>query len=156
MPKGHKPAKLNEEHLAKIRELVEANNSIFAREIRDALGINCALSVIYRALAKLGYTLKKELSANERNKEEIRQEREKWNNWKEGADMDRLVFLDETGVRTNFAPRYGWSLRGHPCRGETPAGWKSYSIASAIRLKGVVQSTTVEGSFKKESFREYM
>ena len=96
------------------------------------------------------------MSANERNKEEIRQEREKWNNWKEGADMDRLVFLDETGVRTNFAPRYGWSLRGHPCRGETPAGWKSYSIASAIRLKGVVQSTTVEGAFKKESFREYM
>ena len=59
LPKGHRPARLNGEHLAKIRELVDANNSIFAREIRDALGINCALSVIYRALAKLGYTLKK-------------------------------------------------------------------------------------------------
>ena len=87
---------------------------------------------------------------------EIRQKREKWNKWKESADLDHLVFLDETGARTNFTPRYGWSLRGHPCRGETPACWKSYSIVSAIRLKGVVQSTTVEGAFKKESFREYM
>lgn len=59
LPKGHKPAKLNDEHLAKIKKMVEANNSIFAREIRDALGIHCALSVIYRALAKLGFTLKK-------------------------------------------------------------------------------------------------
>lgn len=59
LPKGHRPAKLSSEHLTKIKELVEANNSIFAREIRDAPGINCALGVIYRALAKLGYTLKK-------------------------------------------------------------------------------------------------
>ena len=33
--------------------------------------INCALGVIYRALGKLGYTLKKELSASERNKEKF-------------------------------------------------------------------------------------
>ena len=143
MPKGHRAARLNEKHLAKIRELVEANNSIFAREIRDAIGINCALSVIYRALAKLGYTLKKELSASERNKEKLRQKREEWNSWKESADLDHLVFLDETGVRTNFTPPYGWSLRGQPCRGETLAGWKSYSIASAIKLKGVVQSSFI-------------
>lgn len=67
LPKGHRPAILNEDHLAKIRALVDANNSIFAREIRDALGINCALSVIYRALAKLGYTLKKR-AVSERTK----------------------------------------------------------------------------------------
>lgn len=59
LPKGHNPSKLNETHLAKIKELVEANNSIFAREIRDQLQIECSLGVIYRALAKLGYSFKK-------------------------------------------------------------------------------------------------
>ena len=96
------------------------------------------------------------MSASERNKEEISLESEKWNSWKKRADRTRLVLPDETGVRMNFTPRYGWSLRGHPCRGEAPAGWKSYSIASAVRLKGLVQSTTVEGAFKKESFMKYM
>lgn len=96
------------------------------------------------------------MSASERNKTEIIRERGIWKDWKERADPNRLVFLDETGVRTNLTSRYGWSLRGQPCKGTAPAGWKSFSILSAIRLKGVVQSTTVEGAFKKESFREYM
>lgn len=59
LPKGHPPRLLNEAHLAKIRELCQANSSIYAREIRAELGLECDLGVIYRALAELGLTFKK-------------------------------------------------------------------------------------------------
>ncbi len=58
-PKGHYPALLNEEHMLKIKEFLEEDNSLFAREIRSKLGMECSLGVIYRAIAKLGLTFKK-------------------------------------------------------------------------------------------------
>lgn len=59
LPKGRPPRTLNEAHMARIKELCEANNSIYAREIRAELGLKCDLGVIYRALAELGLTFKK-------------------------------------------------------------------------------------------------
>lgn len=59
LPKGRPPRILNEAHLEKIKELCETNNAIYAREIRDKLGLECDLGVIYRALAELGFTFKK-------------------------------------------------------------------------------------------------
>lgn len=59
LPKGHPPRLLNERHLLKIKELYDANNSLYAREIRAILGIDCHLNVIYNALAELGYAFKK-------------------------------------------------------------------------------------------------
>lgn len=71
-------------------------------------------------------------------------------------DPSKLVFIDETGIRTNSTPRYGWSKRGEPCIGHSPASWKSVSFIGAIRLDGVGEGSTVQGAFNKESFGEYM
>ena len=59
LPKGRPPRILNAAHMARIKDLCEANNSIYAREIRDALGLECDLGVIYRALSELGLSFKK-------------------------------------------------------------------------------------------------
>lgn len=59
LPKGRPPRVLNEAHMSRIKELYEANNSIYAREIRAELNLECDLGVIYRALAELGLTFKK-------------------------------------------------------------------------------------------------
>lgn len=74
----------------------------------------------------------------------------------ETVDPNCLVFIDETGIRTNCTPRYGWSKRGEPCIGDAPGSWKSFSTIGAIRLSGVETATTVEGAFDKELFKEYM
>lgn len=59
LPKGHPPRLLTKDQLLKIKELHEADNSLYAREIMAKLGIKCHLGVIYRALAELGLTFKK-------------------------------------------------------------------------------------------------
>lgn len=60
-PKGHRPPKLSPDQLERIRELYTENNSLYAREIVEKLGISCHTSIIYRALQKLGFTLKKKV-----------------------------------------------------------------------------------------------
>lgn len=75
---------------------------------------------------------------------------------RDSFDPEALVFIDETGIRTNCTPRYGWSERGKPCIGSAPGSWKSYSRVAAISLAGVGMATTVEGAFNKASFKEYM
>lgn len=62
LPKGRPPRLLNEAHLAKIRELYSANSSLYAREIRSELGLECDIGVIYRALAELNLSYKKKRS----------------------------------------------------------------------------------------------
>lgn len=86
----------------------------------------------------------------------MQKERSDWVEMRPSLDPARLVFIDETGIRTNCTPRYGWSKRGEPCIGKAPCSWKSYSTVAAIRLSGVGEATTVEGAFNKPLFKEYM
>lgn len=58
-PKGHNPRILTPNLLGEIKNMMEENNSLFAWQIRDKLGLNCDLGVIYRALEELGLTYKK-------------------------------------------------------------------------------------------------
>lgn len=58
-PKGHPPWILLAEDSEKIKELHAKDNSIFAREIIEKLGLSCHVTVIYRALKELGLTYKK-------------------------------------------------------------------------------------------------
>lgn len=59
LPKGRPPKILDARALIQIKELYETDNSLYAREVLDKLGLNCSLGVIYRALAELGLTFKK-------------------------------------------------------------------------------------------------
>lgn len=58
-PKGHNPRILTQEDLQKINDMIAEDNSLFAWQIRDKLGIDCDLGVIYRALSELDLTYKK-------------------------------------------------------------------------------------------------
>lgn len=96
------------------------------------------------------------MRASQRDTPEVQAERAAWIKSIDGIDPNRWIFIDETGVRTNIASRYGWSMRGMPCIGVAPASWKSFSTVAAISLGGVGVATSVEGAFNKPSFREYM
>lgn len=59
LPKGRPPRILDDTHLDMIKAMYDGNNSLFAHEVRTALGLECDLGVIYRALNELGLTFKK-------------------------------------------------------------------------------------------------
>ena len=69
----------------------------------------------------------------------------------------QLVFLDESGVNTNMARRYGRAANGERVVDHVPLNTpKSTTIVSSVRLDGSTASTTFEGAINGERFREYL
>lgn len=66
------------------------------------------------------------------------------------------MFIDESGIRTNYTPIYGWSKKGDECLGEAPAKWKSYTMLSSLDYNGETQTLFFEGAVNKAIFREFM
>ena len=71
----------------------------------------------------------------------------------------KLLWLDETGVRTHMARRYGRSRGGSRCVGHGPAGhWRARTLLGVVRESGVVRpaSLLVEGAMTGEPFLEWV
>jgi transposase len=73
------------------------------------------------------------------------------------VDPDRLVFLDESGLKTNMTRRYGRARNGNRCFDATPCGhWEARTILSSIRLDGTTQSLVFEGAVDRKMFDAYI
>lgn len=74
-----------------------------------------------------------------------------------GLDRKRLVFIDETGVRTNMVRLYGRSLRGRRLVGRAPHGhWKTTTFISALRHDGLAAPMVVDGAVNSAVFIAYV
>jgi len=101
--------------------------------------------------------LKKTLKASEQERDDIRKSREEWRTFQAEVDAARLVFLDESGAKTNMTRLYGRSYRGARCYDTAPAGhWETVTVLSAIRLDGSTQSVVFEGAVDCAMFDEYI
>jgi hypothetical protein len=58
---------------------------------------------------------KKTLFALEQGRADIARRRARWKAWQGRFDPKRLVFIDETWIRTNMAPLRGWQRRARGC-----------------------------------------
>jgi transposase len=75
------------------------------------------------------------------------------------VDPRSLVFLDESGAKTNMTRLYGRSLRGDRVYDAVPHGhWGTTTMLSAIRLDGVIQSASLiyQGSTDAAVFTTYV
>ncbi|WXB18338.1 IS630 family transposase [Pendulispora albinea] len=78
---------------------------------------------------------KKSFLAAERNTLEHRELREAFCALLKNADLNSLVFIDESFVKTGMRREYARSLRGHRVTGSRPfRSWKTLSLIGAIRL----------------------
>jgi transposase len=68
-----------------------------------------------------------------------------------------LVFLDETGIKTNMTRLYGRSLYGERCHDSAPCGyWESITVLSSIRLDGTTECVIFEGAVDRNMFDAYV
>ena len=67
-----------------------------------------------------------------------------------------LVFIDESGAKTNMTRLYGRAPRGERAHDAAPHGhWAVRTIISSIRLDGTVASMTVDSATDGDAFRAY-
>jgi transposase len=68
-----------------------------------------------------------------------------------------LIFLDESGAKTNMTRRCGRALKGERVHARTPHGhWNTTTMISSIRLNGSTACMALEGTTDTESFRAYV
>jgi transposase len=90
-------------------------------------------------------------------REDIIQSRNDWKKFQNSVDHGRLVFLDESGLKTNMTRLYGRAYKGTRCHDATPCGhWETVTILSSVRLDGTTESILFEGAVDRKMFDEYM
>lgn len=69
----------------------------------------------------------------------------------------RLVFIDETSVKTNMTPLRGRSLRGERLRADAPFGkWRTQTFVAGLRCDGLVAPWTIDGAMDGAAFDTYV
>lgn len=134
--RGHPPAILQASDLVRIRQRLEENPFTTCDEMIEALDLSCCNETMRRAYIKLGFTHKKRTRyATQKLKEENVAKRDNFLEMRKGVNSERLVFIDESCVKTNHSPRYGWAPAGMCAEGYAPCSWKAITVIEALRLK---------------------
>lgn len=87
--------------------------------------------------------------------------REDWRDSQNSVDGNRLVFLDETGVKTTMQRINGWGLMGERVVDRTVGGhWKTNTLIHAIAMDGTRAALLLDGPVNSICFagfcRDYL
>jgi transposase len=95
--------------------------------------------------------------ALEQARADIARRRQRWRSWQGRLDPDRLVFIDETWIKTNMAPLRGWGPKGKRLKGFAPHGhWRTLTFLAALRADGLIAPCVFDGPINGRSFLAYV
>lgn len=101
--------------------------------------------------------LKKTVHAEEATRPDVVRKRQWWLRLQAWLSAARLVFIDETWVKTNMAPLRGWSKKGQRLRCRKPHGhWLTLTFLAALRVDGITAPCVFNGPINAESFLAYV
>lgn len=100
---------------------------------------------------------KKTLIAAEQERPEVARFRRRWRAHQHRIDPDRLVFLDETWIRTDMTRLRGWCRRGTPCLAKVPHGrWRTLTFIAGLRRGEVVAPCVFDGPINGALFTAWV
>jgi transposase len=68
-----------------------------------------------------------------------------------------IVFLDETGINTKMARRYGRCTKGQRMVASIPHGhWKTLTFIAGLRCDGLIAPWVIDGAMDGEKFEKYI
>ena len=157
---GHRPWLL-EPHRELVRRLVGETPHLTIDRLRDLLaaaGITVSRDAIWRFLRREGLSFKKRtLFATEQARAAVARKRARWQALKRHLDPDRLVFVDETWIKTNMAPLRGWAQRGQRLKGYAPHGhWRTMTFLAALRTDGISAPCVFDGPINTRCFQAWV
>lgn len=87
----------------------------------------------------------------------MQEKRREWREWLKGADVSRLVFLDETGAKTNMTRAYGRSMTGQRVVDYAPQGhWNTSTLVAAITCETAIAPMLLDGPMDSAAFEAYV
>tara|TARA_Y100000294_G_scaffold168449_1_gene178665 strand:+ start:531 stop:1103 length:573 start_codon:yes stop_codon:yes gene_type:complete len=83
--------------------------------------------------------------------------RRRWRNRQSWLKPERLVFIDETGAKTNMARLRGRSLKGQRLHAAIPWGhWKTTTFVAGLRTCGLTAPMVLDGAMNGGAFKAYV
>ena len=126
-------------------------------ELRTALGVPVGLTTVWRAVRRLGLTVKKVRSAAEQDRPDVGAARQHWRTQATPLDGSRLVCLDETALQTKMTRRYGRRRRGTRLVAQVPHGhWKTTTGMAARRTHQLTAPAVLDGPLAGPRFVAYV
>ena len=123
-------------------------------------GVTADPSNLSKLLCRAGFSYKKTLLALERERADVKTARRTWIERRQPfmrRQPGRLVFLDETSVKTNMTPLRGRSLRGERLVAQAPFGkWHTQTFIAGLRCEGMIAPWIVEGAMDGAAFDAYV
>lgn len=148
---------LDQKGLERLRALVREDPDATLEALRQRLGVDGSIMIVWRALKKLDITVKKKSRhADERDRPDVRRKRRRFRRDVGAIDPKRLVFVDETGVTTAMTPTYGRAPRGERVVAKAPASWESVTLTAAVGLDGPRAPLAFPGATNEAAFRAYV
>jgi transposase len=87
----------------------------------------------------------------------VARRRARWKAHQGRINPSRLVFIDETWVKTNMAPLRGWGPRGRRLKAYAPFGhWKTLTFIAALRHDRIDAPWVIDGPINGELFLLYI
>jgi transposase len=106
---------------------------------------------------KLKHRIKKTLKAAEQNRADVVIAREIWHVSAGSTDTARLVFIDESGAKTNMTRLYGRGFDGGRVYDCVPHGhWSATTMIAAVASEGTRAPFVFEGAMNAEMFVAYV
>ena len=91
--------------------------------------------------------------ASEQLRPKVARFRDRWKTHQHRLDPARLVFVDETWVKTNMTRTRGWSPRGQALIARVPHGhWKTLTFLAGLRCDRIVAPFVFDGPINGEAF----
>ena len=80
-----------------------------------------------------------------------------WRNWQTWLRPERLVFIDETGAKTNMARLRGRAPKGQRLPAAIPWGhWQTTTFVAGLRTTGLTTPMVIEGAMDGDAFKAYV
>jgi transposase len=122
-----------------------------------ARGVKVSHDTVWTFLRREGLRFKKSLFALEQARADVARHRRRWKALQGGLDPRRLVFIDETWIRSNMAPLRGWGPKGRRLRGFAPQGrWRTMTCLAALRCDRLSAPGVFDGPINGECFRAWV
>lgn len=155
-PGGGKPGSYRDRIIARVEEKPDITMPGLAAWLLDLEGVSVDASNLSKLLCKAGFTYKKALMATEQGRADVSQERDEWKNHRQPAmraQPARLVFVDETSVKTNMTPVGGRSRKGERLVADAPAGnWNTQTFIAGLRCHELVAPFVINGAMDGDAF----
>jgi hypothetical protein len=100
---------------------------------------------------------KKTLTASELDRPDVQAHRIDWLDEQPKFDPSRLVFIDETWMKTNMTPTHGRCQRGKRLIARVPFGhWNTSTFVAALRWDGIAAPCVFDRPINRRSFKAYV